>query len=399
MGINLKSGRRMLVLTLLLTAATAVAGVSAASAKTLYVSKTGRNHGSACTKRKPCKTINAAIGKAHSGDLVQVAKGSYTEDVTLTKKLDLVGIGRPTIQAVNLANGIFINGAAASGSRVSDFLVENALDEGILAMKTAHVTIANNIVKFNDKGAASPTPTGECKAQGQVPGDCGEGIHLMTVANAMVLNNTVTGNTGGILLSDEFGPTDANTVSGNQVLNNVLDCGITVVGHNTNAVSSTGLPQPSQAGVYGNRIHNNTANGNGTKGQGGGILLAAGAPGSGVYNNTVDGNTANNNGLGGLTLHSHAPNQDLNGNKIVNNTFSHDGLNGYPNGAAGDSDAGITQTFGIDLFSAVGKLTGLVVTGNHLSNEYYGIWTKNVPTIPLSSNTFDSSVTVDEFQS
>ena len=47
----------------------------------------------------------------------------------------------------------------------------------------------------------------ECQAAGEVPGDCGEGIHLMSVADSTVAGNYVTGNSGGILLTDEFGPT------------------------------------------------------------------------------------------------------------------------------------------------------------------------------------------------
>jgi hypothetical protein len=219
----------------------------------------------------------------------------------------------------------------------------------------------------------------------------------MTVNHSRVDHNTVTGNTGGILLTDEFGPTFSNTINNNRVNNNVDDCGITVAGHNTNAVSPAGVVQPGRAGIYNNRILNNVANANGTKGQGGGILLAAGPPGAGVYSNTVSGNTANDNGLGGLTLHSHAPGQDLNGNRIINNRFSHDGINGYPNGAPGDSDAGITQTVGIDIFSAVTPLVGTVVSGNTLSNEYYGIWTQNVPPLSSTANTF-ANVTVPLFQ-
>ncbi len=50
------------------------------------------------------------------------------------------------------------------------------------------------------------------------------------------------------------------------------------------------------------------------------------------------------------------------------------------------------------MFSAVTKLRGIVVVGNHLSDEYYGIWTQNAPKIAKPRNSFAHSVTVPVFQ-
>ena len=111
-------------------------------------------------------------------------------------------------------------------------------------------------------------------------------------------------------------------------------------------------PAPTVGGIYSNLITKNTVTGNGTHGQGGGILMAGGAPGTAVYSNTVSYNTADGNGLGGVTLRRHAPGQDLNGNVISHNTMADDGINGYPNGAPGDHDAGITQSVGITIYGA-----------------------------------------------
>jgi hypothetical protein len=210
------------------------------------------------------------------------------------------------------------------------------------------------------------------------------------------MHNQVKDNAGGILITDELGPTHNNVISFNRVTDNAYDCGITIPGHNTNAVSSTGKLQPKQGGVYRNVISHNTVNRNGLLGQGAGILIAGGAPGSAVYDNTVQDNTANDNGLGGFTLHSHAPNQDLNGNKVIGNTFQNDGQNGG-NGQPGDSDFGITQTTGIIIASAVVHLKGIEVKGNRISDEYYGIWTQNAPAIKKSGNKFHN-VTVDIHQ-
>ena len=305
------------------------------------------------------------------------------------------------IDATGLGNGVRVTGPSAAGSSVKGFVVRNANFEGILAMSTTKVTISENTVSNNDRGGSAVKPVGECAPEGVVPGDCGEGLHLMSVTHSHVLENTVSNNAGGILVTDELGPTAFNTIKGNKVLDNVLDCGITLAGHNAKAVVLSTAPgpptmaglAPTVGGIYNNVITKNTVTGNGTKGQGGGILMAGGPPGTAVYSNTVSYNTASGNGLGGVTLHSHAPGQDLAGNVISHNTIRNDGLHGYPNGDPGDSDAGITQTVGIVVWSAVTPLTGTSIVGNHISHDYYGIWTKNVPTFALSANTFASTVT------
>jgi len=179
-----------------------------------------------------------------------------------------------------------------------------------------------------------------------------------------------------------------------------------MAGHNPRALVLGGTPTaptvtataPKVGGVYKNVVTGNTVSRNGTRGAGGGVLLAAAAPGAAVYDNTVKGNTARGNGLGGITLHSHSAGQDLNGNTIVDNTVAGNGLNGGVSGAPGDSDAGITQTVDITVFSAVTPLKGVTVRGNHTSNAHFGIWTQNQPTIAPNANSATSSVAVPLFQ-
>lgn len=406
MKLSLSRGRLPLAAAAALAAGAVGAGPAMATAghhhrhRTLYVSPRGHNTGR-CTRMHPCRSINFAIGRARKGDTVHVARGTYRGTVTVARDIRVIGFGHPVIDARRHSNGILITGAKSQGAHVTGFLVKNARDEGILALQTSHVLIAGNIVRHNDRGMFAKNKTGECAPQGEVPGDCGEGIHLMSVFDAIVRNNTVQGNSGGILITDEFGPSHDLLISRNKVLHNLYDCGITLAGHNTNAVSSTGQLQPTQGGVYRNVVIDNTANGNGVKGQGGGILIAAGAPGSGVYGNTVEHNTANGNGLGGLTLHSHSPGQYFDNNRILDNTFENDSIAGMPGGKPGDVDTqpnGLSQTAGIVVFSAVTPLKGTVISGNFLAKEYYGIWTEHVPAIKKSANTFDKSVKVDIHQ-
>jgi parallel beta-helix repeat protein len=379
---------------------------SVAAARSLYVSPKGKTS-AACTKKAPCKAIASAVLKAKAGDRVQVASGTYREEVKLAKRVSLIAHGKAVIEASGKNNGVLVTGTAAAGSSVEGLTVRNATFEGILLLETKKVTVTKNTVTGNDRGGAAAKPEGECAPQGVIPGDCGEGLHLMSATESHIIDNVVKNNAGGILLTDEKGPTAHNKITGNTVSNNVLDCGITLAGHNPKAVILSTAPGPPQmagldqsvGGVYSNEIERNTVNGNGTKGQGGGVLLAAGPPGAGVYNNTVTHNKAEGNGLAGITLHSHAPGQDLDGNDISHNIIGKNGVNGYPNGAPGDMDAGVSGTVGILLWSAVTPLSGTSVSGNTLSDDHFGIWTKNVPPIAKSANTFSSTVTIHLFQS
>lgn len=346
--------------------------VVAAAHATLYVSPAGSDAAS-CSSPHPCKTIGHAVSVASGGDRIVVRPGTYAESVTITKRLHLVGRHRPTIDAAGLLNGVVFAGAGSSGSSVRGFRIVNADQEGILATETAGVAIVRNVVAHNDQGMFSTSPTGECAPVGEIPGDCGEGIHLMTVAHSWVTGNAVTRNAGGILVTDELGPTHANVIAWNRVWRNPYDCGITVPGHNPNAVSATGARQPSMGGVYGNAIVHNVVNRNGLKGEGAGILFAGAGPGTGSYDNFVGWNTANGNNLAGITVHSHAPNTDVNGNRFFGNRLSH-------NNRGGDPDAGLTKTADIVVFSAGDPITGTVARGNWIRDAFFGIWTLNAHT-------------------
>ena len=189
------------------------------------------------------------------------------------------------------------------------------------------VTVENNVVALNDTGFVSNSSggTGECVPSGGGPGDCGEGIHLVSVTNSTVADNWISNNAGGILMTDEFGPTAYNTVAYNGSIDNYEDCGITLASH-VSATDSSGFPN-GNGGVFDNHIVNNLVQNDGTTGQGGGILLGGGALFSAVYGNTISGNIATGNGLAGIVIHQHAPG-DLNDNVITRNWVSSDNVDG-----------------------------------------------------------------------
>jgi parallel beta-helix repeat protein len=392
---------------LLLAGSLVVASGVAAASTTWYVSPTGAAGaaGTSCTTAS-FGTINAAVSAAAAGDTVVVCAGTYKEDVAVAKALTLAGEGA-TIDATGLDNGIKIS---ASNVTVSDFTVENATGEGILAQQPnpvkgpmisgmqlytgvpiTGVMIEHNVVQNNDQGGlpanAATTKYAECQGSGNVPGDCGEGIHLWSVANSQVLFNTVTGNAGGILLTDEFGPTHGNLIAANIVTGNAYDCGITLPGHNLALNPQTHKLMPAFGGVYDNVVRNNIVLDNGLLGQGAGILIAAPAPGTASYNNVIEDNAIRGNGLAGVTMHGHAAGAFIGGNQVLDNLIG-------PNNLDGDPDVSPTtdmRTTGILVWSAGTPIT-MTISGNTIFGDWYGIWTNRTVSAPGAShhNTFQA---------
>ena len=341
---------------------------------TRHVSATGVDAGS-CTA-SPCRTINYAVGQASAGDVVDVAAGTYHESVNVTKRLALVG-HHATIDAAGQAsppNAVVISGDGAAGSRLTGFTIQNAGLEGVFAVKTSKITIEHNVVVNNDAyGPFNPL----CVDQ---PDDCGEAIHLQSVTHSVVRDNLVQNNVGGILLTDEDGPTFGNLIADNRVLDNTKDCGITLASHHFNPAQAA---TADVAGVYRNVVLHNEANGNGAAG----IGVFAGPPGAAAWENSVIGNTAKRNGGAGIMIHSHTPAQYVDKNVIAHNVLANNGID--EDNTADDAPAGIS------IFSAVIPIPNTVVAANRISDEHYGIVTLNAVKLEgVRSNRFAKSVAV-----
>ena len=355
-----------------ITCVAVVLTATVAAATTRHVSPSGIDTAH-CTAG-PCKTIGYAVGQAVAGDAVSVGPGIYKESILVTKRLSLVGHAS-VIDATGHANGVVISGAAAAGTILKDFTITNADLEGVLAVQTSRITIANNDVVFNDRlwdPVNIPLPC-------QKSDDCGEGLHLMSVTDSVVKENLVQHNVGGILLTDEKGPTFGNTIIGNRVLDNEKDCAITLASH---YFSLSGPAPANLGGVYRNVVVGNDAERNGAAGVG----IFTGPPGAAAYNNLVFGNIARDNGLPGVALHSHAPFQYLNDNVIVFNVLSGNGA---------DDDADTQAPTGISIFSAVIPIPRTTVALNLIAHEHYGVFIVNaVNVLGLRTNQFASSVDV-----
>jgi parallel beta-helix repeat protein len=321
-------------------------------------------------------TISAAVAAAQPGDTIVVERGTYAEDVIIDKPLTLMADprGHVVIDATGLANGIQIDGFDNPGLAdvsVSGFTIEKAETEGILVSNASRVRISNNEVRDNDQafvnGACSvfvppDNPMGEAM-------DCGEGIHLTGVDHSTIAANVVEHNSGGILISDDSGPTHDNLISGNTVADNPYDCGITLAAHNPVAPN----------GVFHNTVSSNRVLRNGLKGEGAGVGMFTSAPGTATYGNVVIGNTAIGNRLPGVAMHSHTPNQNLNDNAIIGNYLASNGPD--------TNDAQTPGPTGINVFG-VSPITGTHIAENVIQHEAVAIAVRNGSTIDAHFNNF-----------
>jgi parallel beta-helix repeat protein len=364
------TGALLVVSSLALTATSANAGQHRA----LFVAPRAQSHasGHGCGSAT-YRSIGAAVAAAHRDDTVVVCRGTYREGVAVSKPVRILAAGRVTVDASGHDNGFRVT---ASGVTIRGFTVRSAIGEGILVLNAKYVTIDRDVVRDNDQGGQlTPVPNTypQCQAQGGIPGDCGEGIHLWSSSYSTVSHNVSTGNTGGILVTDETGPASHNRITGNVVTDNALDCGVTVVGHNP-AAAPNGRPAPKAAGVFGNLVAGNVIVRNGLVGHGGGVILATPFPGGAVYDNVIEGNLISRNGLAGVTVHSHAPGQYLNGNVVRHNTIG-------TNNLTGDSDFPVADPHTTGVLVGTAAPLRITVEHNVISDNHFGIWTTGPATV------------------
>src|SRR5581483_5503204 len=182
------------------------------------------------------------------------------------------------------------------------------------------------------------------------------GVHLVGVDHSLVANNTVTNNSGGILISDETASTHDNLITGNVVTDNAFDCGVTLASHPPAVSSPGGAP----FGIFHNTISGNEVSRNGVNGIGAGVGMFTFLPGGTVSGNVVINNTIMDNGLPGIAFHAHTPGENLNDNMLIGNHISRNGADG--------EDAATPGPTGINIYGA-SPITGTVIAQNVIQKE------------------------------
>ncbi len=208
----------------------------------LYVATTGSDAGpnNCQTQGSPCKTITHAMGQAASGDRINIAGGTYTENITITKNLSFVGDARDTTildgggigRTVSIFSGYTVsfttltiqNGYIASGGgggiyNAGDLTLDrvmlknSAADYGGGIFSTSHsLTITDTIIQNNQANTAPSVHGG---------GIFIHGVNPVTITNSTISGNTATGYSGGIHVQESSAVSFTNvTISGNTASGN-----------------------------------------------------------------------------------------------------------------------------------------------------------------------------------
>ena len=128
-----------------------------ASATTWYVNGVSGSDSNTCeSATTPCKTIGHGIALASSGDTIKVAAATYTENLTISINLKLIGSGASTTildgGAINTVVTIYST-VTLSGLTIQDgnaFQAGGIYNAGTLTINNS--TISNNFAQFRYRG-------------------------------------------------------------------------------------------------------------------------------------------------------------------------------------------------------------------------------------------------------
>jgi parallel beta-helix repeat protein len=227
-------------------------GTPARAATTLYVDGSNPN----CSDTGPgsitqpfCKLSVAAV-KATAGSVVQVAAGTYAEQVSIantgTADAQIVFTAAPGTTPVVTGNGNGFSMSDKSWITINGFFVNGTANYGISVFGGSHVTISNNRV------TSAGTP---------VSGSTRSGIRLTGTTDSLVQGNTSDHNSDhGILITNGSA---RNRITGNFVFNNAREytrsaTGIRLYQSPDNIVDHNVMHHNEDSGVEGYAGSNNT---------------------------------------------------------------------------------------------------------------------------------------------
>lgn len=233
-----------------------------------FVATTGSDSNTGVTSDQPLRNIATAINRSALSGVINIAPGTYTENLVLQKSVSLVG-------TVGGASGTIIQ--SASGAARSTTLVVYP----VTTVYLSDLTITNGLAPNSGLGSGGGVfnegtlTLKRCVVSGNTAAYSGGGIVNYVNGTMYLADTTVSGN-----LADQ--------AAGIENDGTLVMSGCTVSGNNANTGAGGGIGNTDSLTMTNCTIANNTA------GQGGGIYASTGL----IYmlNVTISGNTAADGG-------------------------------------------------------------------------------------------------------
>lgn len=380
---RIKSWRTTTILSLMaLVVIVSISQQPALAAGPWYVAPSGSDGNSCLSPGAPCASINGAIGKASSGDMIRVTTGTYTGDtgnevVLLSKSITISGGwnssfttqgGVSAINAQGFQWGITVNNSIIAD--IDRFVVQNGSAGGII--NEGNLTVNNSIISAN----------------------MGFG-GILNNATLILNNSTISNNSWHGIYNNSLGQL---TLSSSTVANNIdlvggssiggggiANAGGTVIINNSAITKNTAY---RGAGIYNSwgtlTINNSTISSNASLDRGGGIANDTG--GTVILNNST---ISDNNGgifggginnFGTLILNSTTVSANYAyqyGSGIYNGnttTLQNSALAGNASAQLGSDCAGTLSSLGYNLIGSTANCSFVNTTGD-LVNVNAKLWT------------------------
>lgn len=336
----------LLAFTLLVLTLTAAPSTSSAASQgtNYYVSPTGSDSNAGNTSNAPLKTIQKAFDAAQPGDTINLAAGTYMQDV-LTKRNGtkdapitvtgpataiIQGGGNGRIFEVNhdylVLNGFTIDGQYSPGAYRDKLLYVHGIEtrDGVTGLKVQHLTLRNaggecmRLRYFVQQSEISDTVVGPCGRDdfpnGVYGGGAknGEGIYVGTAPEQRGDGKNPTADPD--LTTDNWIHDNTFNTQGNECVDIKEAATRNLVEHNT----CTGQ-KDSESGGFDARGSGNTFRYNEVYGNlGAGVRLGGDANTDGINNNVYE-NTIHDNKSGGIKF-QRAPQARVCSNMMTGNT-------------------------------------------------------------------------------
>lgn len=271
--------------------------------------------------------IQRAVDAAFPGDTINVAAGTYSENINVSKSLTLTGAASTTVAVTAASSASSVFNVTANSVDISEFTISGATGGGqagiFLGTGVTGSNIHNNILTNNF-----------------------DGIWLGSESNHNTLTaNTLNSNYQGF----ELYHSDYNTFTKN-IANSNNQYGFKMESADNNTFGSSNIADANDASLNGKY----------------GFYLSAGSSNS--DNNTFTKNTANSNTEYGMRINSST------GNTLTSNTFN---LNIIADIRLKDTITSLTldknnftnSQIGIDIASGAGSVTSWTVSNNNISGN------------------------------